>query len=184
DLEILRSTVQTHLNLEMASSDEIVEIALRVLPDQATLVPEKREEVTTEGGLDVLLYMDDLTKVVKRLREAGIMVSLFIDPEPEMIHASRKIGADAVELHTGAYANTRTAPGRNHELGKLKESATLASGLELAVIAGHGLTYTNILPIKTIPELEEVNIGHTIVSRAVLVGMERAVREMKKLLER
>jgi pyridoxine 5-phosphate synthase len=182
DLEILRSTVRTRLNLEMASSEEIIGIALRVLPDQATLVPEKRQELTTEGGLDVMANRNVLTKTVGRLREAGIKVSLFVDPVPEAMKASSEIGADAVELHTGSYAAARKERDLEAELSKLRDAAKLAADRGLAVLAGHGLSYTNILPIKTIVELEEVNIGHSIVSRAVLVGMERAVREMKELL--
>jgi pyridoxine 5-phosphate synthase len=182
DLGILRSTVRTRLNLEMASSEEIIGIALRVLPDQATLVPEKRQELTTEGGLDVLANRNILTKTVGRLREAGIKVSLFVDPIPEAMKASSEIGADAVELHTGSYAAARKERDLEVELSKLSEAAKIAADRGLAVLAGHGLTYTNILPIKTIIGLEEVNIGHSIVSRAVLVGMERAVREMKELL--
>jgi len=182
DLEILRQTVQTRLNLEMAASGEIVEIALRVLPDQATLVPEKRLEVTTEGGLDVFSNRKNLAVAAERLKAAGIKVSFFVDPVAEIIKLSKKIGADAVELHTGSYANARSGGSRACELKKLQEAARLAAEEGLEVIAGHGLTYTNILPLKTIQQLEEVNIGHSIVSRAVLVGMERAVREMKELL--
>ena len=182
DLEILRKTVQTNLNLEMAVGDEIVEIALRVLPDQATLVPEKREEVTTEGGLDVFANRKNLARAVNSLKDGGIKVSLFVDPVTEVIKSSRELGADAVELHTGSYANARPGKDRDRELAKLKEAAEQAAKYNLAIIAGHGLTYTNILPIKTIDGLEEVNIGHSIISRAVLVGIERAVREMNDLL--
>lgn len=182
DLELLRKTVQTHLNLEMALNEEIVQIALRVLPDQATLVPEKREEVTTEGGLDVLTHRDNLKAVVKRLKDAGIRVSLFVDPVVEIMRVSKQVGADAVELHTGSYANARTEEEVEKELAKLKEATRVAGEAGLAVFAGHGLNYINILAIKTIPQLMEVNIGHSIMSRAVLVGMERAVREMKNLL--
>ncbi len=182
DLELLRKTVQTHLNLEMALNEEIVQIALRVLPDQATLVPEKREEVTTEGGLDVLAHRNNLKAVVKRLKDAGIKVSLFVDPVVEVMRVSKKVGADAVELHTGSYANARTEEEVGKELAKLKEAARVAGEEGLVVFAGHGLNYINILAIKTIPQVEEVNIGHSIVSRAVLVGIKRAVREMKDLL--
>lgn len=182
DLELLRKTVQTRLNLEMALNEEIVRIALRVLPDQATLVPEKREEVTTEGGLDVLTHRDNLKAVVKRLKDAGIKVSLFVDPVVEIMRVSKQVGADAVELHTGSYANARTEEEVEKELAKLKEAARVAGEAGLAVFAGHGLNYINILAIKTIPQLMEVNIGHSIVSRAVLVGIKKAVREMKDLL--
>ena len=166
----------------MASSEEIVKIALHVLPDQATLVPEKRQEITTEGGLDVFSNRKTLAGAILKLKAKGIKVSLFVDPVAEVIKSSKKIGADAVELHTGSYANARPGGARDCELAKLKEAANLAAEEGLEVIAGHGLTYTNILPVKTIEQLEEVNIGHSIVSRAVLVGIERAVREMKELL--
>ena len=182
DLEVLRKTVQTRLNLEMALNEQIVRIALRVLPDQATLVPEKREEVTTEGGLDALAHRKNLKSVVKRLKDAGIKVSLFIDPVVEIIRVSKEVGADAVELHTGSYANARTEKEVEKGLAKLKEAARVAQKAGLAVFAGHGLNYINTAGIKTIPQIEEVNIGHSIVSRAVLIGMERAVREMKALL--
>ena len=182
DLEVLRKTVQTHLNLEMALNEEIVRIALRVLPDQATLVPEKREEVTTEGGLDALARRKNLKPVIKRLKDAGIKVSLFVDPVVEIVRVSKEVGADAVELHTGSYANARTEKEIEKELAKLKEAALVAQEAGLAVFAGHGLNYTNTAAIKTIPQIEEVNIGHSIVSRAVLIGMERAVREMKVIL--
>jgi len=182
DLEVLRKTVQTRLNLEMALNEEIVAIALQVLPDQATLVPEKREEVTTEGGLDVRANRDSLEAVVKRLKDAGIKVSLFVDPAEEIMLISKEAGADAVELHTGSYANARGEKEVEKELAKLKEAARVAEKAGLAVLAGHGLNYLNTAVIKTIPQVEEVNIGHSIVSRAVLVGMERAVREMKDLL--
>jgi pyridoxine 5-phosphate synthase len=184
DLKLLKETVRTNLNLEMAASEEIIEIALEYHPDQATLVPEKRQEVTTEGGLDVPRNRDLLSRAIARLKDAGIMVSLFVDPSPEVIGVSAEIGADAVELHTGCYANAGTQKEREHELELLKDAANLAEENGLKVLAGHGLTYFNIRPITTIEQLEEVNIGHSIISRAVLVGMERAVREMKALLVR
>jgi len=184
DLKLLKETVRTNLNLEMAASEEIIEIALEYRPDQATLVPEKRQEVTTEGGLDVPRNRDLLSRAIARLKDAGIMVSLFVDPSPEVIGVSAEIGADAVELHTGCYANAGTEKEREHELELLKDAANLAEENGLKVLAGHGLTYFNIRPITTIEQLVEVNIGHSIISRAVLVGMERAVREMKALLVR
>jgi pyridoxine 5-phosphate synthase len=184
DLKLLKETVRTNLNLEMAASEEIIEIALEYHPDQATLVPEKRQEVTTEGGLDVPRNRDLLSRAIARLKDAGIMVSLFVDPSPEVIGVSAEIGADAVELHTGCYANAGTQKEREHELELLKDAANLTEENGLKVLAGHGLTYFNIRPITTIEQLEEVNIGHSIISRAVLVGMERAVREMKALLVR
>ena len=184
DLKLLKETVRTNLNLEMAASEEIIEIALEYRPDQATLVPEKRQEVTTEGGLDVPRNRDLLSRAIDRLKDAGIMVSLFVDPSPEVIGVSAEIGADAVELQTGCYANAGTEKEREHELELLKDAANLAEENGLKVLAGHGLTYFNIRPITTIEQLVEVNIGHSIISRAVLVGMERAVREMKALLVR
>jgi len=184
DLRLLKETVRTHLNLEMAASERIIEIALQYLPEQATLVPEKREEVTTEGGLNVPANHEHLSRAVARLKDAGIMVSLFVDPSPEVIRASAEAGAEAVELHTGCYANAGTQKEQGEELQLLKKAADLAEKCGLKVIAGHGLTYFNIRPITTIGQLEEVNIGHSIISRAVLVGMERAVREMKAMLVR
>jgi len=184
DLEILRRTVQTHLNLEMAVNDEIIGIALRVKPDQATLVPEKREEVTTEGGLDVAGQMSRIKPAVMRLKQAGIKVSLFVDPVTEMIKSSARTGADSVELHTGSYANAKSENQREAELEKLRHAARLAAEKGLRVFAGHGLNYLNTPAVAAIPQIEEVNIGHSIISRAVLVGLERAVQEMKALLVR
>ncbi len=182
DLEIMRRTVRTRLNLEMALSAEIIEIALRAVPDQVTLVPERRQELTTEGGLDAAALLPRLKETIPRFREKGIRVSLFVGPAEEAIRAGAEAGAEAVELHTGAYAEAAPGQARRAELKKLREAATLAADCGLEVVAGHGLTYTNILPLKELKELAEVNIGHTIISRAVLVGMERAVREMKELL--
>ena len=184
DLEILRATVQTRLNLEMALNEEIVKIALRVKPDQATLVPEKRQEITTEGGLDVKAQAKRTAEVVKRLKNAGIKVSLFVGPTLEAMKSSSQTGADSVELHTGTYANARGEEAVERELSKLKRAAAAAAKAGLKVFAGHGLNYINTPAITVIPELEEVNIGHSIISRAVLVGMLKAVREMKALLRR
>ena len=183
DLRILRETVSVKLNLEMACSEEIAQIALAVKPDQATLVPERREEVTTEGGLDVAGQLDKVTSFVERLQDAGIVVSLFIDPDPRQIAASIRSGAKAVELHTGKYANS-SGPAQEKELGVLQgvSQEVLARGLKLH--AGHGLTYRNVLPIAAIPGMTELNIGHSIVARAVFVGMTQAVREMKDLMIR
>ncbi len=182
DLRLLRETVTTRLNLEMALSDEIIAVALEVRPDQVTLVPEKRQEITTEGGLDAAGLLDRVKAAVARFHEAGIFVSLFIDPEPEQIRASAEAGADAVELHTGEYANAPSDEARGERLEQLRSACELAHELGLQVVAGHGLTYTNIRPVTKLPHLEEVNIGHTIVSRAIYEGIETAVRRMKELL--
>ncbi|MBW7997298.1 MAG: pyridoxine 5'-phosphate synthase [Candidatus Glassbacteria bacterium] len=184
DLQVLRRTVQTQLNLEMALNDEIIGIAVDTVPEQCTFVPEKREEVTTEGGLDVLAVADRLTPAVARLKEAGVLVSLFVDPEAEIMEACARSGADSVELHTGSYANARGQTAVKAELEKLQKSSAAAAGAGLKVFAGHGLNYLNTPSVVAIPQVEEVNIGHSIISRAVLVGMERAVREMKALLKR
>ncbi len=183
DVEVLRRTVRTRLNLEMGASEEITAIALALRPDQATLVPEKRQEVTTEGGLDVAKHRAKLADVIARLKGAGIRVSLFIDPEKKAAELSAALGAEAVEFHTGAYANAVAKEQVDKELKKLISAAEVAAGNGLAVYAGHGLTYWNIPAALAIPALEEVNIGHSIISRAVLVGLERAVREMKELLK-
>ena len=183
DLRLLRETVQTKLNLEMAATEEMRRIALEVKPEITTLVPEKREELTTEGGLEVASRTDFMKSYISRLQQGGIVVSLFIDPDDNQIAAARKSGADWVEIHTGAYANAKTEKDRGRELVKIAEAAKLAGSLGLRVGAGHGLNYVNVRMIARIPEVEELNIGHSIISRAALVGMERAVREMKALIE-
>ena len=182
DLAVLRKTVQTQLNLEMALNDEIIRIALETGPEQCTLVPEKREEVTTEGGLDVPGLLAKLTPAVARLKQAGIRVSLFVDPEAEMMKVCADSGADAVELHTGSYANARGEKDIEDEFVKLQEASVAAADAGLKVFAGHGLNYINTPPVVAIAQVEEVNIGHSIISRAVLVGLDLAVREMKALL--
>jgi pyridoxine 5-phosphate synthase len=179
DVRLLRQTVRTHLNLEMAATEEMVAIAIAIKPDYVTLVPEKREEVTTEGGLDVASALDRLSQAVDRLQSAEIPVSLFIDAEPAQIEASAKTKAKFIELHTGKYAEAHDELTRQKELTLLQKGCETAIALGLRVNAGHGLTYWNVYPIARIPGMEELNIGHTIISRAVLVGMERAVREMK-----
>jgi len=183
DLRLLRKIAKTKLNLEMAATEEMIGIALDVKPDQISLVPEKREELTTEGGLDVASQVDHLTDAVARLGEAGIPVSMFIEADPHQISASKEVGATAIELHTGAYANCRTEAEQAAELERLIEGGRQAVALGLRVHAGHGLTYRNIIPIKQIPKLYEVNIGHNIIARAVLVGLDKAVREMLELLK-
>ena len=182
DLRLLRETVQTKLNLEMAATDEMQRIALEVKPNIATLVPEKREELTTEGGLEVASRVDFMKAYISRLQQGGIAVSLFIDPDDNQIAAARKSGADWVEIHTGAYANANTEKNREREMVKITEAAKLAGSLGLRVGAGHGLNYVNVRKVARIPEVEELNIGHSIISRAALVGMERAVRAMKALI--
>jgi pyridoxine 5-phosphate synthase len=179
DVRILRETVRTHLNLEMAPTEEMIAIALEVKPDYVTLVPEKREEVTTEGGIDIVGNFDRFCRVVECLQSNDIPVSWFIDADPEQIQASAKTGATLIELHTGKYAETDNEIDRQQELTILKNGCELATSLGLRVNAGHGLTYWNVYPVACLPNMEELNIGHTIISRAVLVGLERAVREMK-----
>jgi pyridoxine 5-phosphate synthase len=179
DVRVLRETVSTHLNLEMAATEEMVKIALDLQPDYVTLVPERREEVTTEGGLDIVGQLSRLQSVVDRLQSAAIPVSLFIDPHLDQIKASQASGAKFIELHTGTYANGVGAADRQHQLDLLAQGCAAAIDLGLRVNAGHGLTYQNVYPVASLPGMEELNIGHSIISRAVLVGMERAVREMK-----
>jgi pyridoxine 5-phosphate synthase len=179
DLHLLRQVVTSRLNLEMAAVDEIVAIACAARPDEATLVPERREEITTEGGLDVAGNRDAVGGAIQRLADAGIEVSAFVDPDPLQIETAKLLGAKAVEIQTARYSEARTAEGLAAELSALTQATTFARNLGLHVHMGHGLTYTNVQPVARIAGLEELNIGHSIVSRAVLVGMERAVREMK-----
>ena len=183
DLELLRRSVQVKLNLEMAVTEEMVGVACTRLPDQATLVPEGRQELTTEGGLAVAEQEEAVTEAVRRLQEAGIVVSHFIDPAPEQIEAAARSGAEAVEFHTGEYANATGPESRNRELVRLAEGAERARSLGLIVHAGHGLNYTNVQPVATIAGMEELNIGHSIISRAVFVGLREAVREMARLIK-
>ena len=184
DLRVLRETVRTQLNLELAAEDEVVGIALEVRPEHATFVPERREEVTTEGGLDVRGGLARLRDVTARLQEAGIGVAMFIDPDPDQIEASAAAGARAVEIHTGAYANASTDAEVAAQLEAQRRAFQLAAEAGLAVHAGHGLDYWNVSAICALPGLEEVNIGHSIIARAMIVGLDRAVREMKALLDR
>ncbi|MGB8930405.1 MAG: pyridoxine 5'-phosphate synthase [Anaeromyxobacteraceae bacterium] len=182
DLEVMRKTVSSSLNLEMAATPEMVKVAWGVKPDTVTLVPERREELTTEGGLDVVVGREALRKVVKNLRDAEIEVSLFIDPDLDQVKAAHRVEAQVVELHTGRYCDARLASDRRKEFGRLVDACKAAAKLGLRVAAGHGLNYRNVQPVAALPEIEELNIGHAIVARAILVGMERAVREMKELL--
>lgn len=182
DLFLLRKTIRTRLNLEMAATTEMTKIAMEVHPDYVTLVPEKRQELTTEGGLNLKIHGGELRKTIETLQGAGIPVSLFINPEEEDIRLSQELGAHWVELHTGRYAEAKDEKERHSELERLIKSAYAAREQGLRLNAGHGLTYWNVAPVAQISGMEELNIGHSIVSKAVLVGMERAVREMKGLL--
>lgn len=182
DVRLLRQTVRTHLNLEMAATDEMVAIALDIKPDYVTLVPEKREEVTTEGGLDIVAQIDRISQIVDKLQTAKIPVSLFIDADRPQIEASVKVKAEFIELHTGRYAEATNEASREQELAVLAKGCEQAIASGLRVNAGHGLTYWNVYPVACIPGMEELNIGHTIISRAALIGLERAVREMKQAM--
>jgi pyridoxine 5-phosphate synthase len=191
DVRVLMQTVRTGVNLELAVASDVVDIALELKPMTATLVPEKREEITTEGGLQMTdaTSLGNIRRVVEQLRNGGIRTSLFIDPDADAVRASAELGVEAIELHTGEYAerwkDRHTAEGAQAvqaQLRRVRASASLAHSLGLAVHAGHGLTYENVAHIAAIPEIEELNIGHSVVSRAVLVGMERAVREMKDII--
>ncbi|MCJ2542857.1 pyridoxine 5'-phosphate synthase [Thermostichus vulcanus] len=182
DVRLLRQTVRTHLNLEMAATDEMVAIALEIKPDYVTLVPERREEVTTEGGLNVAGQVSRLSDVVGQLQGSGIPVSLFIDPDATQIAAAAQVGSQWIELHTGRYAEASSETEREVELSHLEDACNQAIDLGLRVNAGHGLTYWNVGPVARIPGMEELNIGHSIVSRAVLVGLDRAVREMRQAM--
>ena len=181
DVRACMDALQTRLNLEMAASEEMVRIACEVRPPDCCLVPERRAEVTTEGGLDVAGQEDALRAVCQRLAERGVRVSLFIDPERAQLDAATRTGAPVVELHTGAYAEAR-GERQARELTRLKDAARYAAGIGLRVHAGHGLHYHNVQPIAAIPEIVELNIGHAIVARAVMDGMANAVREMKRLM--
>ncbi len=182
DLVLLRQVVATKLNVEMAATAEMASIAAHVKPDQVTLVPERPNELTTEGGLDVVSHARVVNETADRLRQAGIRVSIFIDPDPRQVTASQEVGADAIEINTGAYSDARPQD-RAARLEQIRLAAHEARRAKLEVLAGHGLTYVNVRPIAAIPEIVELNIGHSIISRAVLVGMDRAVREMMALLK-
>jgi pyridoxine 5-phosphate synthase len=183
DIERLRENIMTKLNLEMGNTPEIVDVALRILPDEVCLVPEKREEVTTEGGLDVVGLRKDLEPTIKRLQTAGVRVSLFIDPTLEQVDAAGELGAEMVELHTGKLAKAFAEKIERDELENLQAAAKAASELKLQVNAGHGINYTNIQLINKIPHLTELNIGHSIIARALFVGLQNAVREMLWAME-
>jgi pyridoxine 5-phosphate synthase len=182
DLRLLRPVVTNRLNLEMAAVDAIAEVACEVRPDEATLVPERREELTTEGGLDVVAHESNVSRIVKRLQGAGIEVSLFIDPSAPQIDAAHRLGVQAIEFQTATYSEAKTPAAIAREVETLKRASHQAGKLGLHVHMGHGLNYHNVQAIAAIAEVEELNIGHSIVSRAVLVGLERAVRDMKKAI--
>jgi pyridoxine 5-phosphate synthase len=179
DVHLLRQLTLPRLNLEMAAAESIVDIACTVRPDEATLVPERRQELTTEGGLDVVTHQETVGKAIERLKASGIHVSLFIDPDPRQIEQAKLLGADAVEIQTARYSEARTPADRRRELAALEQAAAFVCDQGLHLHLGHGLTYTNVQAVAQIGGVEELNIGHSIVARAVLVGMERAVREMK-----
>lgn len=183
DVYLLREVVKTKLDLEMSMDPQIVSIACKVKPDLATLVPERRQELTTEGGLDVVKYFSRVEEVVKELQANKIEVSLFVDPVKEQIEAAAEVGADLIEIHTGFYANTISEEEAKEELEKIREVAKLGKKLNLGVNAGHGLNYLNIIPFREIKEIDEVSIGHAIISKAVFVGLEKAVREMIRLVK-
>ncbi|CAE6914878.1 Catalyzes the complicated ring closure reaction between the two acyclic compounds 1-deoxy-D-xylulose-5-phosphate (DXP) and 3-amino-2-oxopropyl phosphate (1-amino-acetone-3-phosphate or AAP) to form pyridoxine 5'-phosphate (PNP) and inorganic phosphate [Vibrio sp. B1FLJ16] len=182
DVRILRETIQTRMNLEMAVTDEMVEIALKTKPEFVCLVPEKREELTTEGGLDVVGQLDKVKAATQKLTEAGIKVSLFIDADRQQIDAALQCGAPYIELHTGHYADATTEEEQQAELKKIAAGASYADGLGIIVNAGHGLTYHNVASIAALPEIYELNIGHSIIGRAVFDGLEKAVADMKALM--
>ena len=183
DLHLMRQTVAVKLNLELACDEDVVAIACEARPYQVTLVPERREEVTTEGGLDVVGNPKRVSDAVKRLQDAGIVVSLFLDPDAAQIEAGIQSGATAVELHTGAYAHASANYDTDEELNTLITAGNQITSAGLTLHAGHGLTYRNVGPVAAIPNMCELNIGHSIISRAIMVGLERAVRDMKKLIQ-
>ena len=185
DVEILRRTVTTHLNIEMAATSEMVRIAQTIKPQRVTLVPERRDEITTEGGLDVVLHSGNVEKVVRQLLDARIDVSIFVDPDLEQVRQCHKLGAPKVEINTGKYADAWNSGGNwTAEIEKISTAARAARKVGLVVLAGHGLTYRNIDAIAGIAEIEELNIGHSIIARAALIGLDGAVREMAELMRR
>ena len=182
DLHLLCQTVTVKLNLELACDDQVIDLACQAQPYQATLVPERREEVTTEGGLDAAGQRSRVEGAIKRLRDAGIVVSLFLDPDQRQIDAAVAIGAQAVELHTGAYAHATSRFAGDDELAALRRASQHVLDAGLTLHSGHGLTYRNVRPVAAIPGMGELNIGHSIIARAIMVGLEQAVRDMKRLI--
>ncbi len=184
DLRVLRQTVRTRLNLELAAEPAIITLALETRPDQLTFVPEKRQELTTEGGLDVIAHRERIAEAVRRCRGEGLEVSLFIDPDPAQVAASAEMGAHAVELHTGRYADATEGPKRDRELAALIRAGAEAVAAGLALHAGHGLDYQNVGPVAEIDRVAELNIGHSVITRALFVGIDAAVRQMKACMDR
>ena len=182
DVRILRETVRAKLNLEMACNADVLRVATEIVPDQATLVPEKRQEVTTEGGLDLLTDPDHVKRCIEALQDKGVFVSLFLDPDPKQLEMAKKLGASAVELHTGTWSNAVGAQAQDAELAKLTAAGKLVTQLGLRLHAGHGLTYHNVRPVAAIADMFELNIGHSIIARALLTGLQTAVRQMKELI--
>lgn len=182
DIRLIKDVVQTRFNMEMSLAEEIVQIALQICPHEVTLVPERRQEITTEGGLDVIGNEERLLEVIPRFKEKGIIVSLFVDPDPRQIEASKRVGADYIEIHTGRYAEAFVKGGFEDELKAILDSVSFAKEMGLGVNAGHGLNYKNVGFIAGIKDIETLNIGHSIISRAVFVGIEQAVREMLSLI--
>ena len=184
DLRILKEVVKTKLDLEMAATDEMLKIASVIKPEMATLVPEKREEITTEGGLDITRFKSKVSDAIDKLQEEGIKVSVFIDPLPENVDLALEVGSDMIEIHTGIYANCKEPNQKLIELEKILHIARMAKELGMGVNAGHGLNYLNIVPLTTMEEIDEVSIGHSILARAVFVGLDKAVKEMIEIIRR
>ena len=184
DLRLLKEVVKTKLDLEMAATSEMIKIACLIKPEMATLVPEKREEITTEGGLNIAASKEKIMNAVKSINEAGVKVSVFIDPQPENVDLALEAGADMIEIHTGQYANAKEISDKILEAEKIRQIARMAKELGMGVNAGHGLNYLNIVPIANIEDIDEVSIGHSIISRAVFTGLHKAVEDMLVILRR
>jgi pyridoxine 5-phosphate synthase len=184
DLKLLKEVVKTKLDLEMAATNEMVKIACEIKPDMITLVPEKREEVTTEGGLDIASAKSRIADAIEKVKESGIKASVFVEPEPENVDLALEAGADIIEIHTGKYANVKTLKDKIFEMEKIRQTARMAKELGIGVNAGHGLNYINVVPIANIEDIDEVSIGHSIISRAVFTGLQKAVEDMLKIIRR
>jgi pyridoxine 5-phosphate synthase len=182
-IEAIKRAVKTRLNMEMAAVDEMVKIALEIKPDMVTLVPEKREELTTEGGLDVIAKPDQYRKVTDILKDKGIRVSLFVDPEPSQIETAHRVGGDIIEIHTGYYSEAKDELEAEKRFKRIVKAVETAHSLDLGISAGHGLNYTNIKRFRVLPQVDEYSIGHVIVSKAIYVGFEKAVREMVDIVK-